>query len=52
MWSCYDQVEQLIKEYHPTFIFHLAAKSTTQHNAIFENHETISTGTLKYSRGG
>jgi GDPmannose 4,6-dehydratase len=44
--SCYDQVEHLIKEYHPTFIFHLAAKSTTRHDALFENHETISTGTL------
>jgi GDPmannose 4,6-dehydratase len=39
-------VEQLIKEEQPTYVFHLAANSTTQHYALFENHETISTGTL------
>ncbi len=44
--SCYDQVEQLIKKYLPTYIFHLAANSSTKHDALFENHETISTGTL------
>lgn len=44
--SCFDQVEQLVKEYHPTYIFHVAANSTTKHDALFENHETISTGTL------
>ena len=42
----YRQVEQLIKQYLPTYIFHLAANSTTRHDALFENHETISTGTL------
>ena len=44
--SNYKQVEQLIKEHKPTYIFHVAAKSTTRHDALFENHETISTGTL------
>ena len=44
--SQYDQVEQLIKQYQPTYIFHLAANSTTRHDALFENHEAISTGTL------
>ncbi|MCK5345844.1 MAG: GDP-mannose 4,6-dehydratase, partial [Candidatus Heimdallarchaeota archaeon] len=44
--SSYDQVEQLIKKHRPTYIFHVAANSTTHHNALFENHETISTGTL------
>ena len=39
-------VEQLIKEHKPVYVFHLAANSTTQYEAIFENHETISTGTL------
>ena len=39
-------VEQLIKSKQPDYIFHLAANSTTQHSALFENHETISTGTL------
>jgi len=44
--SYYDQVEQLIKEHRPACIFHLAANSITKHNTPFENHETISTGTL------
>ena len=39
-------VEDLIKRIQPTYIFHLAANSTTQHYALFENHETICTGTL------
>lgn len=39
-------VQNLIKENQPDFIFHLAANSTTRHSALFENHETISTGTL------
>lgn len=44
--SNYEQVEQLIKEYRPIYVFHLAAKSTTRHDAVFENHAAISTGTL------
>jgi len=44
--SHYDLVERLIKEHLPDYIFHLAANSTTRHDALFENHETISTGTL------
>ena len=44
--SNYGEVEQLIHRYHPTYIFHLAANSTTRHSAIFENHQTIATGTL------
>lgn len=44
--SNYEQVEQLIKQHLPTYVFHLAASSTTRHDALFENHETISTGTL------
>jgi len=39
-------VENLIKNEQPEYIFHLAANSTTKHDALFENHETISTGTL------
>jgi len=39
-------VEGLIKDVQPDYIFHLAANSTTRHAALFENHETISTGTL------
>jgi GDPmannose 4,6-dehydratase len=44
--SDFHFVENLIKTEQPDFIFHLAANSTTRHNALFENHETISTGTL------
>ena len=44
--SRFDQVEQLIKQHMPTYVFHVAANSTTRHDALFENHETISTGTL------
>lgn len=44
--SRYDQVKKFVKEYQPDYIFHLAANSTTRHDALFENHETISTGTL------
>lgn len=42
----YDQVECLILQYQPDYVFHLAANSTTRHDALFENHETIATGTL------
>jgi GDPmannose 4,6-dehydratase len=44
--SNYEQVEKLIKYYAPGYVFHLAANSTTRHDALFENHSTISTGTL------
>jgi GDPmannose 4,6-dehydratase len=39
-------VENFIKKEKPEYIFHVAANSTTKHEALFENHETISTGTL------
>ena len=39
-------VKELIKKEQPDYIFHLAANSTTRHDALFENHQTISTGTL------
>lgn len=44
--SDYETVERLIKEYLPVYVFHIAANSTTQHSTLFENHATISTGTL------
>jgi GDPmannose 4,6-dehydratase len=44
--SDYSSVESLIKAESPAYVFHLAANSTTRHEALFENHETISTGTL------
>ena len=39
-------VEDLVRTEKPEFIFHLAANSTTRHEALFENHSSISTGTL------
>ena len=42
----FDEVAALIKSIEPHYVFHLAANSTTQHDALFENHETIATGTL------
>ena len=42
----FDFVETLIKAKQPDIIFHLAANSTTRHDVLFENHETISTGSL------
>lgn len=44
--SNYQQVKQLIQYYTPNYVFHLAANSTTRHETLFENHQTISTGTL------
>jgi len=44
--ASFTEVAELIKTTAPDFIFHLAANSTTRHDAIFENHETISTGTF------
>lgn len=44
--SNYTQVSELIKKNKPDYIFHLAANSTTNHAALFENHSTINTGTI------
>jgi GDPmannose 4,6-dehydratase len=44
--SDYEFVERLIKHYKPGYIFHFAANSTTRHDAIFENFQTITNGTL------
>lgn len=39
-------VENLIRTNQPDYIFHLAANSTTNHSAVFENLETIDVGTV------
>jgi len=39
-------VENLTKTHQPDFVFHLAANSTTRHEALFDNHAAISTGTI------
>jgi GDPmannose 4,6-dehydratase len=44
--SDYAQVESLIRAHMPSYVFHLAANSTTRHSALFENHATIVMGTL------
>lgn len=53
----YKFVADLIKDKKPSYIFHFAANSTTQHSALFDNNLAISIGTLnilesvyKYSR--
>jgi GDPmannose 4,6-dehydratase len=42
----YSSVDALVKQHSQDYIFHLAANSTTRHEALFENHSTIETGTL------
>lgn len=42
----FESVGELVKKNTPNLIFHLAANSTTRHDALFENHTTISTGTF------
>ena len=42
----YTELENLLKSTKPDYIFHLAANSTTHHDAIFQNHTTIATGSL------
>ncbi len=42
----FKEVSEIINREQPDYIFHLAANSTTRHDAIFENHKTIATGTL------
>lgn len=39
-------VENLIRTHQPDFVFHLAASSTTRHEALFDNHAAIATGTI------
>ncbi len=39
-------VEAAIAGARPDYVFQLAARSTTRHDALFENHATISTGAL------
>ena len=39
-------VEAVVRDVRPDLIFHLAANSTTRHDALFENQETIATGSL------
>jgi GDPmannose 4,6-dehydratase len=42
----FGKVTDTIQRLKPDFIFHLAANSTTRHDAMFDNHATICTGSL------
>lgn len=44
--SDYNFVQKLVNDFRPDYIFHFAAHSSTKHQFLFENHETISTGTI------
>lgn len=42
----FEMVEEHVQQLKPKYIFHLAANSTTKHDAILDNHKTIVDGTL------
>jgi len=42
----FNSVEKIIREYRPDFVFHLAARSSTRHEFILENHRAIVVGAL------
>jgi len=44
--SDWNFTPELIRAHRAAFIFHLAANSTTRHEALFDNHSAISTGTI------
>ncbi|MEO8765032.1 MAG: GDP-mannose 4,6-dehydratase [Ginsengibacter sp.] len=44
--ASYENVSGIISLHKPAYIFHLAANSTTGHDAMFENNRTISLGAL------
>jgi GDPmannose 4,6-dehydratase len=44
--ASYEIVEELIRNHHPEMVFHLAAASTTRHDAICEHNATIGSGTI------
>ncbi|WP_302149078.1 GDP-mannose 4,6-dehydratase [uncultured Desulfovibrio sp.] len=43
--SNFAKVQNSIRAAKPDYIFHLAANSTTRHDALFDNHAAIATGT-------
>ena len=42
----FSSVEALVRQSKPDYIFHLAACSTTRHEALFENHHAIASGAI------
>jgi GDPmannose 4,6-dehydratase len=41
-----EEVDAAVRSSRPDYIFQLAASSTTRHEALFDNHASISTGAL------
>ena len=46
-----EDVDDAIRTLRPDYVFHLAACSTTHHDAGLENHQTIATGALNILEG-
>ena len=44
--SDFSFVDKIVTEHKPDFIFHFAANSSAHHDALFDNHNAISTGTI------
>lgn len=44
--SDYNFIQKVIRDSLPDYIFHFAARSSTRHEFLFENHQTIATGTI------
>ena len=44
----FRRVRDLIRDSQPDLIFHLAARSTARHEALFDNHAAITTGALEH----
>jgi len=44
--SDFDKVEEVLRKYRPEIVFHLAAKSSTRHEFIVDNHKAIVDGSL------
>jgi GDPmannose 4,6-dehydratase len=42
----FECVSGLVRDHTPEMVYHLAAVSTTRHEVLFENHETIAMGAL------
>jgi GDPmannose 4,6-dehydratase len=44
--SDWSLVAELIQTHRPDYVFHFAANSTTRHEALFDNHAAICTGSI------
>ena len=42
----FDYIREIIQLHLPEFIFHFSAKSSTSHEYLFENHDSITNGVL------